>query len=71
VQTVSLGAGDAGNRVDLRYAIDWKTADANLKAAFSLSASNPRATYSWDIGTVERPNSQPRLYEGARIAGSI
>jgi alpha-mannosidase len=63
VQTISLAAGDAGNRVDLRDAIDWKTEGANLKAAFSLSASNPRATYSWDIGTVERPNSQPRLYE--------
>ena len=63
VQTVSLAAGDAGNRVDLREAIDWKTAGSSLKAAFSLSASNPRATYSWDIGTVERTNSQPRLYE--------
>lgn len=63
VQTVSLAAGDAGNRVDLHYAIDWKTADANLKVAFPLSASNPKATYSWDIGTVERSNSQPRQYE--------
>src|SRR6202041_458825 len=65
VQTVSLAAGDAGNRVDLHYAIDWKTAGANLKAAFSLSPSNPKATYSWDVGTVERPNSQPRQYEVA------
>jgi alpha-mannosidase len=63
VQTVSLAAGDAGNRVDLRHAIDWKTAGANLKAVFSLSASNPKATYSWDIGTVERPNSKSRQYE--------
>jgi alpha-mannosidase len=58
VQAVSLAAGDAGNRIDLRDAIDWKTAGNNLKAAFSLSASNPRATYSWDIGTVARPNSR-------------
>jgi alpha-mannosidase len=63
VQTVSLAAGDAGNRVDLRERIDWNTAGANLKAAFSLSASNPKATYSWDIGTVERTNSAPRQYE--------
>ncbi|MBT9331539.1 glycoside hydrolase family 38 C-terminal domain-containing protein [Paracidobacterium acidisoli] len=63
VQTVSLAAGDAGNRVDLHYAIDWKTGGSNLKAAFSLSASNPKATYSWDIGTVERGNAQPRQYE--------
>lgn len=65
VQTVSLAAGDAGNRVDLHYAIDWKVAGANLKAAFSLSASNPKATYSWDIGTIERPNAQARQYEVA------
>jgi alpha-mannosidase len=63
VQTVSLAAGDAGNRVDHHYAIDWKTAGANLKAAFSLNASNPKATYSWDVGTIERGNSQQRLYE--------
>jgi alpha-mannosidase len=65
VQTVSLAAGDAGNRVDLHYAIDWTTAGTNLKAAFSLRPSNPKATYSWDVGTVERPNSQPRQYEVA------
>lgn len=65
VQTVSLAAGDAGNRVDLQDAIDWKIADSNLRAAFPLSASNPKATYSWDIGTVERGNSQPRMYEMA------
>jgi alpha-mannosidase len=63
VQTVSLAAGEAGNRVDLRYAIDWKTAGSNLKAAFSLSASNPKATYSWDIGTIERSNAKLRQYE--------
>jgi alpha-mannosidase len=63
VQTVSLAAGDAGNRVDLHEAIDWKTPGANLKAAFSLSASNPKATYSWDVGTVERPNATIRQYE--------
>jgi alpha-mannosidase len=65
VQTVSLAAGDAGNRVDLHYAIDWKTAGSNLKAAFSLSASNPKATYSWDIGTIERSNAKQRQYEVA------
>ncbi|WP_255462272.1 glycoside hydrolase family 38 C-terminal domain-containing protein [Granulicella sp. WH15] len=63
VQTVSLAAGDAGNRVDLHYAIDWKTAGSNLRAAFSLSASNPKATYSWDIGTIERGNAKQRQYE--------
>jgi alpha-mannosidase len=63
VQTVSLAAGDAGNRVNLHEAIDWKTLGANLKAVFALSATNPKATYSWDIGTVERSNAQSRQYE--------
>lgn len=65
VQTVSLAAGDAGDRVDLHESIDWKVPGSNLKASFSLSASNPKATYSWDIGTVERSNAQSRLYEVA------
>ena len=40
VQTVSLSAGDAGNRVEFANAIDWRTLAANLKATFPLSASN-------------------------------
>ncbi len=34
VQTVSLSAGDAGNRVEFANAIDWRTLSANLKARF-------------------------------------
>src|SRR5206468_10906873 len=44
VQTISLSAGDAGNRVEFGNAIDWKTLSANLKASFPLSASNMNAT---------------------------
>ncbi len=40
VQTVRLAAGDAGNRVEFFDRIDWKTAAANLKAVFPLSAAN-------------------------------
>ncbi len=40
VQTISLSAGDAGNRVEFGNAIDWRTLAANLKVAFPLSASN-------------------------------
>ncbi len=64
-QTVSLSAGDAGNRVEFANAIDWRTLAANLKATLPLSASNPKATYNWEIGTIQRSNAQERQFEVA------
>ena len=65
VQTVSLAAGSAGDRVEFANSIDWRTLGANLKATFALAASNPKATYNWDIGTIQRPNAAPRQFEVA------
>jgi alpha-mannosidase len=65
VQTISLAAGDAGNRVEFRNVIDWKTKNANLKATFRLAATNKLATYNWDIGTVQRPTAEERQFEVA------
>ncbi len=65
VQTIRLAAGDAGNRVEFANAIDWKSKEAALKATFPLTASNPLATYNWDIGTIQRGNNDPRKYEVA------
>lgn len=65
VQTISLSAGDAGNRVEFGNVIDWKAKEANLKAVFPLTAANPMATYNWDIGTIQRPNEDPRQFEVA------
>jgi alpha-mannosidase len=62
-QTIRLAAGEAGNRLEFVNVIDWKTRNSNLKATFQLSASNPLATYNWDVGTIERPNDEPRNYE--------
>jgi alpha-mannosidase len=64
-QSVSLSAGDAGNRVEFRAVIDWSTLYANLKAVFPLSAFNPNATYNWGVGTVQRPNASERQFEVA------
>lgn len=64
-QTVRLSAGDPGNRVEFSDAVDWRTLDANLKAVFPLSATNPIATYNWEVGTVERPNAAERQFEVA------
>ncbi len=65
VQTIRLSAGDAGNRVEFDNAVDWKIGVSNLKATFPLTASNPVATYNWDVGTIERPNNQPNQFEVA------
>ncbi|HEU4870359.1 MAG TPA: glycoside hydrolase family 38 C-terminal domain-containing protein [Pyrinomonadaceae bacterium] len=65
LQTISLSDGDAGNRVEFRNVIDWKTKAANLKATFPLAVENKMATYNWDIGTIERPNAAERQFEVA------
>jgi alpha-mannosidase len=65
VQTISLSAGDAGNRVEFGNAIDWRTLAANLKVSFPFAASNENATYNWDIGTIQRPNANERQFEVA------
>ncbi len=63
VQRISLSEGDAGKRVEFGNVIDWNTRESNLKATFPLVASNPMATYNWDIGTIERPTAEPKKFE--------
>jgi alpha-mannosidase len=63
VQTISLSAGDAGQRVEFKDVIDWNTKESNLKATFPLTVSNEMATYNWDIGTIERPSAEPKKFE--------
>ncbi len=65
VQTIRLSAGDAGNRVEIGNVIDWKIGETALKATFPLAASNPQATYNWDIGTIQRGNNDERKFEVA------
>jgi alpha-mannosidase len=65
VQTISLAAGDAGNRVEFSNVIDWNTKQANLKATFPFTSTNKLATYNWDIGTIQRPNAEERQFEVA------
>jgi len=65
VQSIRLAAGDAGNRVEFGNVIDWKAKAAALKATFPLTASNPQATYNWDIGTIQRGNNDEKKFEVA------
>src|SRR5207244_1865747 len=62
-QIVSLSAGEGGNRVEFRNAVDWRTQASTLKATFPLTASNPEATYNWDVGTMKRGNMYDRKFE--------
>jgi len=65
VQTIRLAAGDAGNRIEIDNVIDWKTEAAALKATFPLAASNPLATYNWEVGTIQRGNNDEKKFEVA------
>jgi len=65
VQTIRLSAGDAGNRVEIANAIDWRTKEADLKASFPLKAANPEATYNWGAGTIERGSNDEKKFEVA------
>ncbi len=63
VQTYRLSAGGAGERLEVDNLVDWKSSEAALKATFPLAASNPEATYTWDLGTIQRGNNDPKKYE--------
>jgi alpha-mannosidase len=62
-QRISLAAGAAGDRLELRNDIDWRTKATLLKAAFPLSAANDFATYDLGLGVVQRPSDRPNRYE--------
>ena len=65
VQTIRLAAGEAGERIEVANAIDWRTTSASLKATFPLANASPTATYNWGVGTIERGNNDPKKYEVA------
>ncbi len=62
-QWIRLGAGDAGERVEIHNEIDWQGRECVLKADFPLTVSNPQARYNWGVGTVLRGNNDPKKYE--------
>ncbi len=63
VQTIHLTAGDDSQRVDVANNVNWYTKAANLKVSFPLAVSNPNATYDLGLGTIQRGNNKPALYE--------
>jgi len=63
IQTISLGAGGAGDRIEFDNDIDWRSKGKLLKAVFPLKAANPTATYDLGLGVIRRGNNTERLYE--------
>ncbi len=62
-QQIRLAIGDTGRYVEFKTEIDWQSTECALKASFPLVASNPKATYNWGLGTIERGNNEPTKYE--------
>jgi len=63
VQSVRLAGGGSSDRVEFKTDIDWATKESSLKATFPLTVSNPLATYTFGVGTVERGNNEPVKFE--------
>jgi len=63
VQTVRLCSGDAGERIEIDTAVDWRTRNRLLKAAFHLTSACPEATYDLGLGHIRRGNSTREQYE--------
>ena len=62
-QVIRLSRGEAGRRLEFAMEVDWQSTECALKASFPLSVSNPKATYNWGMGTIERGNNEPTKYE--------
>lgn len=63
VQTIRLGAGAAGNRVEFDNAINWNERKTTLKTEFPFTVSNVNATYNMGLGTVRRSTDNSVKYE--------
>lgn len=62
-QIVSLCAGEAGKVVEVSNKVDWQSCGVSLKASFPLTVSNPEATYSLGVGTIQRSNNNKVKFE--------
>jgi len=62
-QTISLAAGEAGQRLTFDNKMRWQTRGKTLKAVFPLKAHNFEARYNLGLGTIQRPSNHSRKYE--------
>lgn len=59
-QVISLW--DGGQRVDVANTVDWYQRKSNLRAAFHLNVSNPKATFDLGLGAIESGNTDSYPY---------
>ncbi len=50
--TISLSAGDSGDRIEFDNDIDWYERETLLKAAFKFNTPNDSVTYDIGLGTI-------------------
>lgn len=60
---VSLGTGLSADRVTFDSEIDWYERETMLKAAFRFTTPNEHVTYDLGLGTIQRGQNHPKLYE--------
>jgi alpha-mannosidase len=65
VQDIQLYSGM--DEVNVVNDIDWHETHVLLKAAFTLSASSPMATYEIPYGTIQRPTTRNNSWEDAKF----
>jgi alpha-mannosidase len=61
--TISLAAGDAGDRVEFDNEVDWYQSETLLKVAFPVTTSNDSVTYDIGLGTIKRGLNTEKKYE--------
>ena len=59
-QIISLT--DGGQRVDVNNRVNWFCRESNLRAAFHLNVSNPKATFDLGLGAIESGNTDSYPY---------
>ena len=65
IQDISLAAN--ADTVVVDNTVDWHETHILLKAAFTLAASGPMATYEIPYGTIERPTTRNNSWESAKF----
>ena len=63
IQRIRLSEGSPGKRVEFAVRINWKGLNRLLKVSFPFKVSNPNATYSMGLGTIERSNHTKNKHE--------
>lgn len=62
-QIISLSAGAAGKRIDVKNKIDWQSKEVSLKAAFLTTVVNEVATYGTSTAAIQRSTNNEVKYE--------